>query len=143
MSSGALSRMAAGDMAAVIDSLATARRASRLFHIAQNQVNRTLPHRDCAGRPVDLDHGVRAFRDSQGQGRAHINGWRPAEGYSHASRAFRKPSSGRTESALKRLEAAITEPVSVTGSSAIGREVVTSGVPDSSLRLRSPADGGS
>ena len=37
-SSGALSRMAAGDMSAVID-LATARPGRRLFHITQSQVN--------------------------------------------------------------------------------------------------------
>ncbi len=42
------------------------------------------------------------------------------------------------ESALKRLQAAITEPVSVTDQTRSVREVVTIGVPDASLRLRSP-----
>ena len=46
--------------------------------------------------------------------------------------------SGGPESALKRLQAAITEPVSVSDQTRPVREVVTIGVPDSSLRLRSP-----
>ena len=39
---------------------------------------------------------------------------------------------------LKRLQAAITEPVSVTDQTRTVREVVTIGVPDSALRLRMP-----
>ena len=42
------------------------------------------------------------------------------------------------ETALKLLQAAITEPVSVVDQTRTVREVVTIGVPDSSLRLRSP-----
>jgi YbbR domain-containing protein len=42
------------------------------------------------------------------------------------------------ESALNRLKAAITEPVSVSGQTRTVREVVTIGVPDSALRLRTP-----
>ncbi|HEX8031508.1 MAG TPA: YbbR-like domain-containing protein, partial [Vicinamibacterales bacterium] len=42
------------------------------------------------------------------------------------------------ESALKRLQSATTEPVSVMDQTRSVREVVTIGVPDPSLRLRSP-----
>ena len=42
------------------------------------------------------------------------------------------------ESALKRLQAAITEPVSVVDQTRSVREVVTIGVADASLRLRTP-----
>ena len=42
------------------------------------------------------------------------------------------------ESALKRLQAAVTESVSIQDQTRTVREVVTIGVPDSSLRLRSP-----
>ena len=41
------------------------------------------------------------------------------------------------ESAIKQLRAAITEPVSVQDQSRTVREVVTIGVPDPSVRLRS------
>ena len=42
------------------------------------------------------------------------------------------------ETALKVLQSAITEPVSVADQTRTVREVVTIGVPDSSLRLRTP-----
>ena len=42
------------------------------------------------------------------------------------------------ESALKRLQAAITEPVSVADQTRPVREVVTIGVPNATLRLRTP-----
>jgi YbbR domain-containing protein len=42
------------------------------------------------------------------------------------------------ETALKRLRAAVTEPVSVEDQTRTVREVVIIGVPDASLRLRSP-----
>jgi YbbR domain-containing protein len=42
------------------------------------------------------------------------------------------------ETALKLLQAAITEPVSVADQTRPVREVVTIGVPDSTLRLRTP-----
>ena len=42
------------------------------------------------------------------------------------------------ENALKALSAAITEPVSVADQTRTVREVVTIGVPDSTLRLRTP-----
>jgi YbbR domain-containing protein len=42
------------------------------------------------------------------------------------------------ETALKRLQAAMTEPVSVQDQTRSVRETVTIGVPDASLRLSSP-----
>jgi hypothetical protein len=42
------------------------------------------------------------------------------------------------ESALKRLQSAITEPVSIAEQTRTVREVVTIGVPNATLRLRTP-----
>jgi YbbR domain-containing protein len=64
----------------------------------------------------------------------------PAEGYEVTS-VKSDPESVEVagpESALKRLVAAITEPVSVTDQTRNVREVVNIGVPDSTLRLRTP-----
>ncbi|MEO7133991.1 MAG: CdaR family protein [Vicinamibacterales bacterium] len=137
-SSGALSRMAGGDMAAVID-LATARPGRRLFHIAQNQV--TVPYGieivQVGPSTLTMEFEMSAIRQVKVE--PDVDG-RPAAGY-EVTRVTSDPEMVEVagpESALKRLQAAITEPVSVTDQTRSVREVVTIGVPDSSLRLRSP-----
>ena len=137
-SSGALSRMAGGDMAAVID-LATARPGRRLFHIAQNQV--TVPYGieivQVGPSTLTMEFEMSAIRQVKVE--PDIDG-RPATGY-EVTKVTSDPQMVEVagpESALKRLQAAITEPVSVTDQTRSVREVVTIGVPDSSLRLRSP-----
>ena len=67
--SGALSRMAAGDMAAVID-LRTARPGRRLFHLTQDNVIGAVRHGDRAGRAVDADDGIRDVGRADGSGGA-------------------------------------------------------------------------
>jgi len=137
-SSGALSRMAAGDMAAVID-LATARPGRRLFHIAQNQV--TVPYGidivQVGPSTLTMEFEMSAIRQVKVE--PDIEG-RPAVGYevTHVTSDPATVEVAGPESALKRLAAAITEPVSVTDQTRSVREVVTIGVPDSSLRLRTP-----
>ena len=137
-SSGALSRMAAGDMSAVID-LATARPGRRLFHITQSQVNVPYGIEIVQVGPSTLTmefelSGIRLVKvepDVDGS---------PADGYEVTS-VKSDPEMVEVagpENALKRLEAAITEPVSVSQQTRTVREVVTIGVPDSTLRLRSP-----
>lgn len=136
--SGALSRMAAGDMAAVID-LETARPGRRLFHLTQDHV--TVPYGTEVVQvwPSTLTmefemSGVRTVPvepDVEG---------RPAAGY-EVTKITSDPAAVEVagpETALKRLRAAVTEPVSVEGQTRAVREVVTIGVPDSSLRLRAP-----
>ena len=137
-SSGALSRMAAGDMSAVLD-LATARPGRRLFHITQNQVS--VPYGleivQVGPSTLTMEFEVSGIRTVPVE--PDIDG-RPASGY-EITKVTSDPVTVEVagpESALKRLQAAITEPVSVTDQTRTVREVVTIGVPDASLRLRSP-----
>lgn len=137
-SSGALSRMAAGDMSAVLD-LSTARPGRRLFHITSSQV--TVPYGieivqvGPSTLTVEFElSGIRRVRVEP-----DIDG-RPAQGY-EVIEVKSDPDMVEVagpETALKLLQAAITEPVSVIDQTRTVREVVTIGVPDSSLRLRSP-----
>jgi len=137
-SSGALSRIASGDMSAVID-LATARPGRRLFHITQSQVNVPYGINIVQVGPSTLTmefevSGIRLVKIEP-----DIDG-HPADGY-EITGIKSDPESVEVagpESALKRLVAAITEPVSVTDQTRTVREVVTIGVPDSTLRLRTP-----
>lgn len=137
-SSGALSRIASGDMSAVID-LATARPGRRLFHIGQNQVN--VPYGidivQVGPSTLTMEFEMSAIRQVKVE--PDIDG-RPAAGF-EVTNVKSDPDTVEVagpESALKRLQSAITEPVSVTDQTRSVREVVTIGVPDSSLRLRSP-----
>jgi YbbR domain-containing protein len=136
--SGALSRMAAGDMSAMID-LRTARPGRRLFHITQSNVNVPYGMEVVQVGPATLTmefemSGVRVVPvepDVEG---------RPPAGY-EVTRVTSDPLTVEVagpESALKRLRAAITEPVSVEDQTRPVREVVTIGVPDPSLRLVTP-----
>jgi YbbR domain-containing protein len=137
-SSGALSRVAGGDMSAVID-LSTARPGRRLFHITQNQV--IVPYGlqivQVGPSTVTMEFELSAIR------RVHVEpdiDGRPAAGFEVTS-VKAEPDTVEVagpETALKRLQAAITEPVSVADQTRTVREVVTIGVPDPSLRLRVP-----
>jgi YbbR domain-containing protein len=137
-SSGALSRIAAGDMSAVID-LSTARPGRRLFHITQNQVNVPYGINIVQVGPSTLTmefemSGIRLVKVEP-----DIDG-RPADGF-EVTGVKSDPESVEVagpETALQRLVAAITEPVSVADQTRTVREVVTIGVPDASLRLRTP-----
>ena len=137
-SSGALSRMTAADMSAVLD-LTTARPGRRLFHITSSQVNVPYGLEIVQVGPSTLMmefemSGIRMIKVEP-----DIDG-RPANGF-EVTKVTSDPEMVEVagpESALKRLQAAITEPVSVTDQTRPVREVVTIGVPDSSLRLRTP-----
>jgi len=137
-SSGALSRMTAADMSAVLD-LATARPGRRLFHITSSQVHVPYGLEIVQVGPSTLMmefemSGIRVIKVEP-----DIDG-RPANGY-EITMVTSDPETVEVagpESSLKRLQAAITEPVSVTDQTRSVREVVTVGVPDSSLRLRTP-----
>jgi YbbR domain-containing protein len=136
--SGALSRMAAGDLSAMID-LRTARPGRRLFHITQGNVNVPYGMEVVQVGPATLSmefemSGVRVVPvepDVEG---------RPPAGY-EVTRVTSDPQTVEVagpESALKRLRAAITEPVSVEDQTRPVREVVNIGVADPSLRLVTP-----
>jgi YbbR domain-containing protein len=137
-SSGALSRMAAGDMSAVID-LSTARPGRRLFHITQSQVN--VPYGidivQVGPSTLTMEFELSGIRRVKVE--PDIDG-HPADGYEVTS-VKSDPEMVEVagpENALKRLAAAITEPVSIAEQTRTVREVVTIGVPDSTLRLRTP-----
>jgi YbbR domain-containing protein len=137
-SSGALSRIGSGDMSAVID-LETARPGRRLLHITPSQVN--VPYGidivQVAPSTLTMEFEVSGIRSVRVE--PDIDG-RPAAGY-EVTQVTSDPASVEVagpETALKLLQAAITEPISVTDQTRTLREVVTIGVPDSSLRLRTP-----
>jgi YbbR domain-containing protein len=136
--SGALSRISAGDMAAVID-LQTARPGRRLFHLTQGNV--TVPYGtevvQVGPSTLTLEFEMTAVRTVPVE--PDVEG-RPAIGY-EVTKITSEPMSveiAGPASAVQRLQAAVTEPVSVQDQTRSVREVVTIGVPDSSLRLKSP-----
>ena len=137
-SSGALSRMAAGDMSAVLD-LGTARPGRRLFHITASQV--TVPYGieivQVGPSTLTVEFEMSGIRRVKVE--PDVDG-RPAPGFEVID-VKSDPDSVEVagpETALKRLQSAITEPVTVADQTRTVREVVTIGVPDASLRLRSP-----
>jgi len=137
-SSGALSRIASGDMAAVLD-LRTARPGRRLFHVTANQI--TVPYGievvQVGPSTLTVEFEMTGFRTVPIE--AVIEG-KPAEGFEVTKVTTQPPTVEVTgpENALRRLENAVTEPVSVANENRPVKESVTIGVPDASLRLRAP-----
>ena len=137
-SSGALSRMTAGDMAAVLD-LATARPGQRLFHITAGQVNVPYGVEIVQVGPSTLTMEFEPSGIRQVPVEPNVDG-RPAAGYV-VTKVTSEPAFVEVagpESALKRLQSAITEAVSIADQARTVREVVTIGVPNATLRLRTP-----
>lgn len=138
-SSGLLARLAPGDTSAVLD-LRTARPGPRLFHLTSSQVNVPYGVEVVQVGPSTLrlefeTTGVRVVPV-----RPTIDG-RPAEGYEIVS-VSPDPATVEVigpESALRRLQEAITEPVSVAGATRPVQETVIIGVADPVLRLRVPS----
>lgn len=137
-SSGALSRMGPGDLSAVLD-LRTARPGRRLFHLTPTQV--TVPYGvnvvQVGPSTLTMEFEMAGVRMVPVE--PDIEG-RPAPGYEVTKVTSDPPTVevAGPESALKRLAAAVTEPVVITDETHSVREVVTIGVQDASLRLRSP-----
>ena len=137
-SSGALSRVAAGELVAVVD-LRTARPGQRLFHLTPQDVrgpfgidvvqitpsNVSMHFEPSATKVVPIVPGV------EGE---------PAPGFVVGT-VNADPATVEVigpASALAGLTEAITEPVSVAGASMTVTESVTVGSPDPQLRLREP-----
>ncbi|MCC7034252.1 MAG: YbbR-like domain-containing protein [Acidobacteria bacterium] len=137
-SSGTLSRMASGDVATVID-LRAARPGRRLFHLTPGQVKAPYGLETVQVSPATLalefeTSGVRVVRVSP-----TVDG-RPAAGFELAG-VRSEPETVEVAgpaSALKQLREAITEPISVADRRETVQEVVTVGVIDPSVRVRSP-----
>ena len=137
-SSGALSRMASGDMAAVLD-LRTARPGRRLFHVTPTQI--TVPYGievvQVGPSTLPVEFEMTGFRTVPIE--PVVEG-KPADGF-EVTKVTTEPQTVEVtgpESALKRLASAVTEPVSVADENRSVKESVTIGVPDASLRLRAP-----
>ena len=137
-SSGALSRMASGDMAAVLD-LRTARPGRRLFHVTPTQI--TVPYGievvQVGPSTLPVEFEMTGFRTVPIE--PVVEG-KPADGF-EVTKVTTEPQTVEVtgpESALKRLANAVTESVSVADENRSVKESVTIGVPDASLRLRAP-----
>ena len=135
-SSGALSRIAPGDMSTVVD-LRTARPGRRLFQLTPNQVS--VPY---GIEVVQIGPSTLAIEFETTGTRSipvePVTEGRPANGF-EVTRVTVEPPTVEVEgpeSVLKRLRAALTEPVSVADRSDTLRENVTIGVADGSVRLK-------
>jgi YbbR domain-containing protein len=137
-SSGALGRMGPSDTSAIVD-LRSARPGRRLFHLTPTQVKvaygidvvQVAP----ATLPIEFENSaVRVLRV-----RPSIEG-QPAAGYEVVGVISDPPMVEviGPESALRGLDEAMTEPISVTDQRRPLRELVTVGVADPALRLRTP-----
>jgi YbbR domain-containing protein len=137
-SSGTLSRLTGGELAAVID-VRTARPGRRLFHLTP--ANITVPYGvevvqvNPATLPIGFENSaVRVVRV-----RPSVEG-SPVPGYEVVS-VQATPDTVEVigpESSLRGLDEAMTEPISIAGFNRSIREVVTIGVADPSVRLRTP-----
>lgn len=137
-SSGALGRLAPGDMAAVID-LRTARPGRRLFHLSPGDVKGPYGIEVVMVAPSTLPIAFENSAVRIVQVRPSVEG-RPAPGY-EVGGVTSNPGTVEIigpESSLRGLDEAMTEPISINGAARSIREVVTVGVADPAVRLRTP-----
>ena len=137
-SSGTLGRLVPGDTSAVID-LRSARPGRRLFHITSTQVKVPYGLDVVQVAPATLPIAFENSAIRVVQVRPSVEG-RPAPGY-EVGAITTDPATVEVvgpETALRGLDEAMTEPVSVANATRPVREVVTVGVADPSVRLRTP-----
>ena len=137
-SSGTLGRLVPGDIGAVID-LRTARPGRRLFHLTPGGVRGPYGVEVVQVVPSTLPIAFENAAVRIVQIRPSVEG-RPAPGYEVGS-ITSDPATVEVigpESSLRGLTEAMTEPISVSNATRPIREVVTVGVADPSVRLRTP-----
>jgi YbbR domain-containing protein len=137
-SSGALSRVAAGELVAVLD-LRAARPGQRLFHLTGSDVRAPFGIEVVQIVPSNVSIAFEPSATKQVPVVPEVEG-DPASGYVVGTISA-DPATVQVvgpESAVARLTAAITEPISLAGASASVTELVNIGVPDPSVRLQSP-----
>ncbi len=137
-SSGALTRLAPGDLVAVLD-LRAARPGQRLFHLTSSDVRTPFGVDVVHVSPSNVSIGFEQAASKVVPVVPAVEG-EPAEGYVVGT-VTADPATVEVVgplSALADLTEAITEPVSVAGSSTPVRESVTIGVPAPAIRLRIP-----
>jgi hypothetical protein len=137
-SSGALTRLAPGDLVAVLD-LRTARQGRRLFHLTAADVRTPFGVEVIHVNPSNVAMAFEASGSKTVPVVPAVEG-DPAEGYVVGTVSADPPTVEVVGpvSALGNLTEAITEPLSVAGASTPVRESVTIGVPDPAVRLREP-----
>ena len=136
--SGTLARLGPGDMSAVID-LRNARPGRRLFHLTSTQIRVPYGLDVVTVAPATLPIAFENSAIRIVQVRPSLDG-QPAAGFEVAS-VSADPATVEVigpEGSLRGLDEAMTEPVSITDATRPLREVVTIGVADPSVRLRSP-----
>lgn len=137
-SSGALARMSAGELVAVLD-LRSARAGRRLFHLSGSDVRapfgidvvQVTPSSVPIGFEPSATRVVRVVPEVEGN---------PADGFAIGT-VTAEPDTVEVvgpQSIVKGLTEAMTEPVSVDGARGTVSEMVTVGVADPAVRLRSP-----
>jgi YbbR domain-containing protein len=136
--SGALARLSSGDIVGVLD-LRSARAGRRLFHVTPDQVRAPFGIQVVQVTPAAV---AMVFENTASRSlpiSPAVDG-RPAPGYV-AGKATVAPEMVEVlgpESAVKRATEALTEPVSIDGARDRVREVVTVGLLDPALRVKSP-----
>ncbi len=134
---GALSRLEPGDIVAVLD-LRSARPGQRLFPLSPDQVRVPFGIEVVQITPTTVALAFETSATKAVPVVPSLDG-RPAPGYV-VGRVTTDPPAVEVagpESAVRRAAAAITEPISIAGSTRRVRGTVTVGVLDSTLRLRS------
>jgi len=136
-SSGRLSRIAAGEVVAVVD-LQGARPGQRLFHVAGSDVRAPFGVEVVQVAPSSLYMTFEPSATKSVPVMPEVEG-EPAAGFEVATRAA-EPATVEVvgpQSAVAAMTTAITEPVSVAGASAPVVEMVSVGVSDPTVRLKS------
>jgi YbbR domain-containing protein len=137
-SSGALNRIAAGELVAVLD-LRSARAGQRLFHVDGEDVRTPFGVDVVQVNPSTISMTFEPSASKVVPVVPSVEG-EPADGFVVGTVAA-EPSTVEVlgpVSVLSRLTQAITEPVTVKGASAPVSETVNIGVADPSVRLRQP-----
>ena len=134
--SGALSRVAAGDVVAVVD-LRAAKSGRRLFPLTPDQVRTPFGVAVAQVQPSAIAMAFETSASRQLPIVPAVDG-RPAPGYVVGAMAADPPSADVVgpESAVKRATDVLAEAVSVAGARERVRETVVLGLADPSLRLR-------
>lgn len=137
-SSGALSRLAAGELVAVLD-LGSARAGQRLFHLTGEDVRAPFGIEVVQITPSNVSIMFEPSATKVVPVVPEVEG-EPADGYVVGT-VSAEPSTVEVigpSSAVARLTEAITEPISVAGASGTVTETVNVGLPDPAVRLLSP-----
>lgn len=138
-SSGALSRIAAGELVAVLD-LQTAREGPRLFHLSATAVRAPFGVEVVQVTPSNFYMTFEPSSTKLVPVMPEVEG-EPAPGFEIAAITSQPPSVEveGPRSAVAALKSAVTEPVSANGATEPVVEEVSVGVSDPSVRLREPA----